>query len=139
MLSRDELAFGGETDMAWSSDQLERIGQAEELYVSTYQSDGTLRKWTPIWVVRVGDDLYVRSAFGNEGGWYRNAMRDQTARIRAGAFETDVGLQSANDPATNAEVEAAYESKYRAQPGALRSMIGSPAADTTMRLVNPTG
>jgi hypothetical protein len=106
-----------ETDMAWNNDQLERIGQAEELHVSSYRRDGTLRRWTPIWAVRVGDDLYVRSAFGPEGGWYRNAMRNQTARIRAGGVETDVGLELANDPATNAQVEETYESKVPRSTG----------------------
>jgi hypothetical protein len=125
--------------MAWNSDQLERIGQAEELHVSSYQRNGMLRKWTTIWVVRVGDDLYVRAAFGNESSWYRNAMKDQAARIRAGGIETDVGLELANDPATNARVEAAYQAKYSDQPGALRSMLAPSAADTTVRLVDTAG
>jgi hypothetical protein len=86
--------------MAWSSDQLERIGQAPELQISSYRRDGSLRRWTPIWVVRIGDHLYIRSALGHEDGWYRNAMRHHAARIRAGDVETDVTLQLANDATT---------------------------------------
>ena len=125
--------------MAWSSDQLERIGGAGELHITSYRRDGTLRRWTPIWVVRVGDDLYVRSAYGPEGGWYRNAMRNETARIRAGGVETDVTLQPVDDPAKNAQVGTAYQSKYHNQPGALQPMIAPTAAETTVRLVNPAG
>ena len=49
---------------AWTSDELSRIGQAEELQITSARPDGTMRPYVTIWVVRVGDDLYVRSAFG---------------------------------------------------------------------------
>ncbi|QSE80558.1 DUF2255 family protein [Rhodococcus koreensis] len=65
--------------MAWHSEQLDAIGHTEELHISSYRRDGSLRRWIPICVVRVADDLYVRSAFGPDGGWYRNAMRNNTA------------------------------------------------------------
>lgn len=120
--------------MAWSRDQLERIGQTQVLRVSSYRPDGSLRRWTPIWVVRIGDHLYVRSAFGRDSDWYRNAMRHQAARIRAGDIETDVALQPVNDTTTNAEVEEAYKAKYGDQPGALRPMLEPAAAETTVRL-----
>ncbi|HKC26652.1 MAG TPA: DUF2255 family protein [Jatrophihabitans sp.] len=120
--------------MAWTSDQLDRIGQAEELQINTYRRDGSLRRWTPIWVVRVGDELYIRSAFGAEGGWYRNAMRQHRARIRAGDVETDVSLQLANDATTIADVSSAYRSKYHDQPDSLRPMVAPTAAETTVRL-----
>ena len=48
--------------MTWRGDQLSRIAGSEELQISTRRLDGTLRRWTPIWVVRVGDALYIRSA-----------------------------------------------------------------------------
>ncbi|MDH6286393.1 DUF2255 family protein [Rhodococcus opacus] len=120
--------------MTWHSDQLDTIGHTEELHISSYRRDGSLRHWIPIWVVRVADDLYVRSAFGPDGGWYRNAMRDNTARIRSGGVETDVTLHLANDLATNAAVEAAYKAKYRSQPAALEPMVANTAAETTVRL-----
>ena len=37
---------------AWSAEELERIGRAEELEIATKRADGTLRRWVPIWVVR---------------------------------------------------------------------------------------
>jgi hypothetical protein len=45
----------------WTNDELNKIGTAEELEIAPVREDGTLRKPTTIWVVRVGDDLYVRS------------------------------------------------------------------------------
>lgn len=121
--------------MAWTSDQLERIGGSEELRISSYRTDGSLRRWTPIWVVRVGDDLYIRSAFGTEGRWYRNAMSRHRARIRSGGVETDVTLEPVAGDAANDEVASAYSAKYRDQPGALRPMLRAPAAESTVRLV----
>lgn len=121
--------------MAWSSDQLDRVSGSEELHISSYRRDGSLRRWTTIWVVRVGDDLYVRSVYGTEGGWYRNAMRHHRARIQAGGVETDVTLEPVTSTAINDEVAAAYSAKYRSQPGALRPILENTAAETTVRLL----
>jgi hypothetical protein len=46
---------------AWTDEQLDRIGTAQELGVASLRADGTLRQPVTIWVVREGDDLYVRS------------------------------------------------------------------------------
>lgn len=121
--------------MAWSSDQLDRVGGSEELRIGSYRRDGSLRRWPPIWVVRVGDDLYIRSAYGREGGWYRNAMRQHRARIQAGGIETDVTLEPVTNAVLSDEVASAYRAKYRGQPGALRPMLETTAAETTTRLV----
>ena len=45
----------------WTGDDLTKIGSAEELEIASFRRDSTLRKPTIIWVVRVEDDLYVRS------------------------------------------------------------------------------
>ncbi len=49
---------------AWTADELARIGRPDELQVSSRRPDGSLRPYITIWVVRLGDDLYVRSAYG---------------------------------------------------------------------------
>ncbi len=48
----------------WMSEELNKIGNAEELQIASLRHDGTLRKPVTIWVVRLGDDLYVRSVNG---------------------------------------------------------------------------
>jgi hypothetical protein len=48
----------------WIPDELNKIGAADELQIAALRPDGTLRPFTTIWVVRVGDDLYVRSYRG---------------------------------------------------------------------------
>ena len=51
---------------AWTKEELGQIGAAEELEVAPMRRDGTLRGPRPIWIVRAGDDLYVRAAYGRE-------------------------------------------------------------------------
>ena len=48
----------------WAADELEKIETADELQNATLRSDGTMGSKRTIWVVRVDDDLYVRSAGG---------------------------------------------------------------------------
>src|SRR5689334_7809130 len=76
--------------MAWTDEDLWHIGGAEELQVSSARPDGSLRPYVTIWVVRAGDDLYIRSAYGATNGWYRRARASGTGRIRAGGVERDV-------------------------------------------------
>jgi hypothetical protein len=58
----------------WTSDELNKIGKAEELQIASLRRDGTLRKHVIIWVVRVGDDLYVRSVYGRTSAWFRGTQ-----------------------------------------------------------------
>ena len=44
-----------------ASDELDRVGGAVELELAVRRRDGTLRKPVTSWVVRYGDDVYVRS------------------------------------------------------------------------------
>ncbi|SFW79923.1 DUF2255 family protein [Amycolatopsis australiensis] len=118
--------------MTWDNDVLDRLGSTPELHITSLREDGTARRWTPIWVVRVGDELYIRSAYGSEGGWYRNAMKNRAARIRANGVETDVTLTP--EPSANTEVDAAYRAKYRSQPSSLEPMLAPAAAGSTVRL-----
>ncbi|MEE4023655.1 DUF2255 family protein [Gordonia sp. PKS22-38] len=119
--------------MVWSPEQLDQLSGAEELHISSHRRDGSLRRWTPIWVVRVDDDLYVRSAYGDQGAWYRYAMAG-TARVRSGDLEMDATLERVADDSTNARVAEAYRAKYHDQPGALGPMLADTAAHTTARL-----
>jgi hypothetical protein len=58
---------------AWSERDLARIGAADEILVAPDQGDRSRGPAVPIWVVRVGDELYVRSYRGASGGWCRRA------------------------------------------------------------------
>lgn len=89
----------------------------------------------PVWVVRVGDDLYVRSWRGRGGGWYRTALATGEGRIRAGGVEKQVGFVEEKDPAINDRIDAAYHEKYGRYPAYVRPMIAPEAHATTLRLM----
>lgn len=48
----------------WTKEELNKIGNADELEIASLRRDGTLRRPVTIWVVRVGDGLYVRCVNG---------------------------------------------------------------------------
>lgn len=52
--------------MTWTDEELTRVASAEELKIAPRRRDGTLRHPVAIWVVRYGDDLYVRSVNASE-------------------------------------------------------------------------
>ena len=58
----------------WTSDELNKIGTAEELLIAPLRRDGTLRNAVTIWVVRLGDDIYVRSVNGRTSAWFRGTQ-----------------------------------------------------------------
>ena len=120
---------------AWTEDELTRIGRAEELQVSSYRSDGTLRPYVTIWTVRTGDDVFIRSAFGRDNGWFRRALASGSGRIRAGGVETDVVFEEPPDE-VHVAVDAAYHDKYdRHGPAIVGSVTGPHAVGETLRLV----
>ena len=75
---------------AWTDVELRRIGEAQELQLASERPDGTLRPYVTMWVVRVEDELYVRSAYGANNPWFRRAKASGMGRIRAGGLERDV-------------------------------------------------
>lgn len=120
---------------AWTNDELARIGGAEELQVASLRDDGTLRRYVTIWVVRAGQNLFIRSAFGPDNPWFRRALASGAGRIRAGGLERDVTFERAG-PEFQAAVDAAYHAKYdRYGPRFVGSVVGDHVKDLTIRLV----
>jgi hypothetical protein len=118
----------------WSPDDLERIGTAAEIHVAPSSPDGTPRRSTTIWVVRVGDDLYVRSYRGADGHWYQRAREQHQGRIRAGGVERDVTFVDAGG-ADQAAISDAYRRKYASAGAAyVDPMVSPDVAATTLRL-----
>jgi hypothetical protein len=119
----------------WTEDELTRLGGATEVEVSSRRKDGSLPPYVTIWLVRVGSDLYIRSAYGPDNPWYRRAVANGAGRIRVGALERDVTFGQP-DPQVHAEVDAAYHAKYDGYgPAIVNTVVGRQAAAVTLRLL----
>lgn len=120
--------------MPWTQEELGKIGAAEELEIAPQRRDGSLRKPVPIWVVRVGDNLYVRSYRGSDGAWYRAAVAQHAGRIRAGGVEKEVAFVAETDPGVNDQVDGAYRAKYGRYPQYVSPMLTPAVRATTIKL-----
>jgi hypothetical protein len=119
---------------AWRPDEPERIGRATELQIASRRSDGSLRPYVTIWAVRSGNDVYIRSAYGPNNGWYRRAKASGEGRIRAGGVERDVSFEEA-EPDTADAVTAAYHAKYdRYGPAIVGTVVSAEAERLTLRV-----
>jgi len=126
-------------EASWGPDELERAGRAGELQLASRRQDGTLRPYVTMWVVRCGDGLYVRSAYGPANPWYRRARASGSGRIRAGGVEQDVTFAGADD-GVQEDIDSAYHAKYdRYGPGIVGPVVGPDAHKLTIRLVPASG
>ena len=124
----------------WTSEELNKIGAAEELRIASLRRDGTLRKPVIIWVVRVGDDLYVRCVNGRDGAWFRGVQSRHEGRIWAGGVEKDVTFGEEENSDINDKIDAAYLTKYRRYPQYVAPMVTPKVRAATIKLVpRPTG
>jgi len=120
---------------AWTRDELSKIGGAEEVDVAAVTRHGSIRNRVTIWLVRHGEDLFVRSVRGRAGAWFRAVQGSKDGRIWAGGLERDITFEEAG-PSINAEIDAAYRSKYRRYAGRILNSVLTPQArSTTLRLV----
>lgn len=121
---------------AWTSDELSRIGQAEELEITSIRRNGTLSSPRTIWVVRLGDDLYVRSVYGRSSAWFRGAQSHLEGHIEAGGVARDVTFVEETGPGINDRIDAAYRSKYRRYVASIvDSTVTAQARAATLKLV----
>ncbi len=109
----------------------------DELTIRTRRRDGTLRAPVTIWMVRLGDELYVRSVNGASASWFRGTRTRHEGRISAGGVERDVNLVDVTG--MDDAIDDAYRTKYRRSAASIIDHITSPGARAaTLRLVPHT-
>lgn len=121
---------------AWTRDEIDKLGAAEEIEIAPLGRQGKTRSPVTIWIVRLGDDLYARSAYGRGSAWFRAAQVRHEGRIRTGDVEKDVSFPDA-EPKLNDEIDAAYRAKYR-RHGAqyVNMMVSLEARSATIKLAS---
>ena len=120
---------------SWADDEINKVGAAEELEIAPIRSDGTLRKPVTIWVVRIGDELYVRCSRGLNGPWFRAAQERHEGRIQAGGVEKPVTFVEESNHDINDQIDAAYRTKYSHYPQWVPPIVTAEARLTTLKLV----
>jgi hypothetical protein len=106
------------------------------LQISSLRVDGTLRDPVIIWVVRVGDDLYVRAVKGRTGPWFRGTQTRHEGSIRSGGVEKNVMFVDETVSSVNDQIDAAYREKYHHYPKEYVDACLTPAARAaTIKLV----
>jgi hypothetical protein len=88
-----------------------------------------------IWVVRHGDDLYLRSVRGRTSNWFRGTQDRHEGHISVGGVDKDVRLVDINDDDINYAIDAAYRTKYNRHPADyVDPMVSPEVRATTIRL-----
>jgi hypothetical protein len=119
--------------MSWTADELDRIGDAEELQLASRRPDGSLRPFVTIWVARAGDGVFVRSAYGYGNPWFQRALKAGKGRIQAGGVERDVTFEP--HPEADSAIDAAFHAKYDPFGRAMVGTVVSPeAVRSTLRV-----
>jgi len=121
---------------SWTAEELTRIGNADELELRSLRADGLPRAPVTMWVVRYGDDLYVRAVRGRDG-WYRGTRTRNEGHIRSGGVGRDVTFADADaDPGLNNAIDAEYRAKYRRYPADFVDHVtNGQARSSTIKLV----
>jgi hypothetical protein len=127
--------------VAWSPDELERIDTAEELHIASKRADGTLRREVPIWVVRAGGQVYVRTWYRRDSGWFGHVVDSRRARVRVPGLAADIAIEDVGEDQAElrASVDAAYRAKYGHYGTSVDRMVTDDAAASTLRLIPDQG
>jgi hypothetical protein len=111
---------------------LHHLAEVEEIRIGFRRPDGSTRS-VPIWVVQVGDHIYVRSVRGPKGGWYRRLRANPAGEVRDGEHRHPVRAEAVTDAGALGEVTRAYATKY-AGSAFVRPLLGGPSVEATLRL-----
>ena len=123
----------------WSQNDLDRLGGDSEVAVSSVRHDGSLSRTRTVWIVRVGDQLYLRSVNGPDAAWYRFTRTFHQGRIEARGVARDVtwiDVNATEQPDVDPAVDAEYARKYQGSTAAI-AHINSPLARTTTMRIEP--
>jgi hypothetical protein len=116
-----------------AGDGLRHLGDMQEIVIGFQRPDGSTGS-TPVWVVHVGDDVFVRSMNGPRGGWYRRLRARPEGEVGEAGRVHQVRAEQVEDVETLAAVTGAYRSKYAGSPY-LPPLLGEEAVGATLRLV----
>ncbi|GAB3391290.1 DUF2255 family protein [Humibacter soli] len=99
----------------WNEAELKTIDADDEVVLTSRKHDGSPSSPATIWIVRVGDEVFVRSAYGTGNRWYARANTAGAGHVTIGDVSRDVKFEDASADANHAAVDTAYHAKYDAK------------------------
>lgn len=111
----------------------ERLAEIEEIQIETRRSAENPVHRTIIWVVVLGDAVYVRSVRGKAGRWYKELTANPSGAIHMEGQRIPVHAVPVTDPNIIEQVSKEYLRKYRGSEYA-PAMVRDEVLDTTLRL-----
>ena len=109
---------------------LATLRDSEEVRIRTTSSK---RRGVIIWIVVVGNDVFVRSFHGPSGQWFVAATADGHATLLFDERELPVRVTPVTDAHTIKAVSEAVLSKYASSPYS-QAMVAPATLPTTLRL-----
>jgi hypothetical protein len=100
-----------------------RLRLARRAVVEIEVHDGHHHERHPVWVVRVGDRLFVRARRGIRRSWYRRLIRRGDVILGADDLRVRAIADHVEDAVTVAAVSGAYAHKYRHDPSLPRMFL----------------
>lgn len=114
----------------FDADTVRALHEAKEVSIRTAKHPANA---VPIWVVVAGDEVFVRSAYGAKGRWYRDLAAGGAATLELAGRRLAVQAIPEQGPATVEAVSREYLHKYG--PGPYSEMMVKPETlSTTLRL-----
>ncbi|HEY7349369.1 MAG TPA: nitroreductase/quinone reductase family protein [Ktedonobacterales bacterium] len=118
----------------FDADTQNRLAQAEEIQIETRRPGaGASAHRTTIWVVKVGEDVSIRSIHGNAGRWYQEIRANPTGVVYIDGQRIPVRAVPVTDDTTIARISDEYRRKYGSDPF-LPSMVRDEILPMTLRL-----
>jgi hypothetical protein len=114
----------------FDTDTLEVLRTVPEITVHTHKHPDQA---VPIWVVVVDDRVFVRSAYGTRGRWYRDLLADGRATLSVCGRELHAQVVPENEPDAIAAISREYLRKYGTGPYA-QAMVKPAVLGHTLRL-----
>ena len=120
---------------SWTSDELAVLAAEDEVLIASARADGSLRKPVIVWMVVLGDRVFVRSVNGRTAAWFRGTEERHEGRVRSGSVDRAIEFVDAETPFAG-ELDALYRTKYRRERKADVDSIVTPLARAaTLELV----
>ncbi len=111
-----------------------QLAQTQEIQIETQRPGANASTHrTTIWVVVLGDVVFVRSVRGSAGRWYQEITANPIATVHVNGQPILVRAVPVTDDATIARVSDTYRRKYR-NDSSLPSIVRDEILPTTLQL-----